>query len=187
MAQCRKGKALSPAGKTPSVICIYANRVTLQKFREWERLVGLENSVSVGEKQAGVSFAPHLLSIWKPIHIKAAITVSSEKKEKKKRLNRGVCAVYFSLNVAFISPFYCLADGESLFAQSIHSVSNHSLCASQVELHEIPSSNIPRKCKSSSITVIFLLAQVFFGGLKAAYKVPCSITKFHDSDVWAGS
>lgn len=79
-----------------------------------------------GEK---ISFAPHLLSIWKPIHIKAAIIVSSAKR-KKKRLNYGVCAVCFSLNVAFIFPFYCLADGEILFAQRIHSAFHHGLCAS---------------------------------------------------------
>lgn len=74
-------------GKHPAVIWLFAYMqiegvffAEMQKFQEW----GLENSVSVGKKQVGISFGPHLLSMWKPIHIKAAITVPSEKKKKKK-------------------------------------------------------------------------------------------------------
>lgn len=137
----------------------------------YRQIEGLDRILGMGEgcgdgklSVSGEKPGWELLCSTSSLHLEAnpyktAITVPSK---KRRRWNCAVRAVCFSLNVAFLFPFYRLADGESLFA--LTQLRATLFVPFQAELHEMPESNIPRKCKISFITVISLLTQVISGG-----------------------
>lgn len=157
----------------------------MQKFQEW----GLENSVSVGKKQVGISFGPHLLSMWKPIHIKAAITVPSEKKKKKKIKVElwCLCCLFFpECGIYFLILLPCRWR-KSLCTERSLSFEPQPLCLAKCNCMKFLNQIFPENVKSAPSPVISLLTWVFCGGWKAACKVHCSIPRFHGSDIWVWS